>query len=322
MTHYPQNGSRPSIIDLVFLSIGDQDSVVHCGDFGESDHQPINMFIHFPILEDTLPPRIKKGSEEESGFLLDLVDSISSIPVPSGSAMNDITLIIKHTLPQVPFETPAQPGHRICFNDALPFPPPSPPLALRKPQLSHVSSTTSSPQCSPPSGQCLTRDARHTRPYNTSNSPSRRSIVVIVEASTSVDLLPLEPQLSGFINNSQSSLLVESFHLAYRGLCLTTTSIPSPSNLSRLETFPCTIIPEGSTVHCEIPSSHSFCKLVGIPFPHGGNSITPKDAEVILHSSVYKDSIHLAAPSHRTLHSPTYSDWTPTGLQVFRLDSD
>ena len=41
-THYPRNGSRPSIIDLVFLPIGDQDSVVHCGDLGESDHWPIN----------------------------------------------------------------------------------------------------------------------------------------------------------------------------------------------------------------------------------------------------------------------------------------
>ena len=70
-TPYPQNGSRPSIIDLVFLPIGDQDSVVHCGDLGESDHQPINMFIRFPILEETLPPRIKKSSEEELEFLSD-----------------------------------------------------------------------------------------------------------------------------------------------------------------------------------------------------------------------------------------------------------
>ena len=72
--HYPRNGSRPSIIDLVFLPIGNQDSVVHCGNLGESDHQPINTFIRFSILEETLPPRIKKGSEEESGFLSDLVD--------------------------------------------------------------------------------------------------------------------------------------------------------------------------------------------------------------------------------------------------------
>ena len=93
--HYPRNGSRPSIINLVFLPIGDQDSVVHCGDLGESDHQPINTFICFPILEDTLPPRIKKGSEDESGFLSDLVDSILSILVPTGSTKNDVTLIMK-----------------------------------------------------------------------------------------------------------------------------------------------------------------------------------------------------------------------------------
>ena len=86
------------------------------------------------------------------------------------------------------------------------------------------------------------------RPYNTSNGPSRRSVVVTVEASTLVDLLPLGPQLSWFIDNFQSSLLVESFRLAYGGLCLTTTSVPSPSDLSRLETFTRTLVPEGSSV--------------------------------------------------------------------------
>ena len=53
------------------------------------------MFIYFPILEETLPPWIKKGSEEELGFLSDLVDSISFMPVPTGSAGNDVTLVMK-----------------------------------------------------------------------------------------------------------------------------------------------------------------------------------------------------------------------------------
>ena len=94
-THYPRNGSRPSIIDLVFLPIGDQDSVIHCGDLGESDHRLINTFIRFSILEETLPSQIKKGSEEESGFLSDLVNSISSILVPLGSSEDDVTLVMK-----------------------------------------------------------------------------------------------------------------------------------------------------------------------------------------------------------------------------------
>ena len=42
-----------------------------------------------------MPPRIKKGSKEELGFLSDLVDSISSIPVPLGSSEDDITLVMK-----------------------------------------------------------------------------------------------------------------------------------------------------------------------------------------------------------------------------------
>ena len=46
-------------------------------------------------LEETLLPWIKKGSEEESGFLSDLLNSILSILVPSGSVENDVTLIMK-----------------------------------------------------------------------------------------------------------------------------------------------------------------------------------------------------------------------------------
>ena len=118
----------------------------------------------------------------------------------------------------------------------------------------------------------------------------------MVDASTLVELLPLGPQISAFVNAAQSALLVESFHLAYGGLCLTTTNVSSPSDLFRLETFIHSIVPEGSTVRCEIPLSRSFCKLMDVPFLRGGKPITPKDAETILRSTVYKDSIRLAAP--------------------------
>ena len=138
-------------------------------------------------------------------------------------------------------------------------------------------------------------NCRH--PFNTSNGPSHQSIVIVVESkAASVALLPLAPQISRLIDSLSSSIMVESFHLLYGGLCLTTTSIPTPSDLSRVETFMCTLIPEGSSVQYEVPSSHSFCKLIGVLFLHGGKPINPKDASLILSSSVYKDSIHLAAP--------------------------
>ena len=110
----------------------------------------------------------------------------------------------------------------------------------------------------------------------------------MVDALASVELLPLGPQISAFVDASQSALLVKSFHLAYGGLCFTTTSVPSSSDLSRLETFISSIVPEGFMVRCEIPSSHSFCKLMDVPFLRGGKPITPKDAEIILHSTSTK----------------------------------
>ena len=88
----------------------------------------------------------------------------------------------------------------------------------------------------------------HGYAYHDKKSRSMRSLVVIVDASTLVELLLLRPQISSFINASQSALLVKSFHLAYDGLCFTTTSIPSSSDLSRLKTFIHSIAPEESTV--------------------------------------------------------------------------
>ena len=90
--------------------------------------------------------------------------------------------------------------------------------------------------------------------------------------------------------------MVESFRLSYGGLCLSTTSVPPPSDLSRMETFVCTLIPKGSSVRCKVPSLRSFCKLIGVPFLCGGNPINSKNASFILASSVYKDSIRLATP--------------------------
>ena len=176
---------------------------------------------------------------------------------------------------------------------SLPFAPPPPRLPLGQSQLSHLTQAAPAPT-GPPPGQQLTHNARRTRPYNTSNGPSQWSLVIMVDASTSVELLPLGPQISAFVDASQSTLLVESFRLAYGGLCLTTTSVPSLSDSPGWR--PSYVLSFLTTVFCEILSSRSFCKLMDVPFLRGGKPITPKDAKIILRSTVYKDSICLAAP--------------------------
>jgi len=147
-------------------------------------------------------------------------------------------------------------------------------------------------------GPVVQKPGNHCCPFNTSNGLSCWSIVVMVESKAApVALLPLAPQISRLINHLPSSIIVESFRLSYRGLCLSTTSVSTPSDLSRVETFMCTLLSERSSVQCKVPSSHSFCKLIGVPFLHNGNPINLKDASLILASSVYKDSIRLAVPS-------------------------
>ena len=120
-------------------------------------------------------------------------------------------------------------------------------------------------------------------------------------------LLPLTSQISHLIDSLPSSIMVKSFCLLYRGLCLSTTSVSTPSDLSRVETFVCTLVPEGSSVRCKVPSSCSFCKLIGVLFLHSGNPIDSKDASLILTSSVYKNSFCLAAPP-RIVHNSRQAD--------------
>jgi len=135
-------------------------------------------------------------------------------------------------------------------------------------------------------GPVVQRPGNCRHPFNISNSPSCQSIVVMVESKAAlVALLPLAPQISRLINSLPSSIIVESFHLSYEGLCLSTTSIPTPSDLFRVETFMRTLIPKGFSVWCKVPSSRSFCKLIGVLFLHGGNPINLKDASLILASS-------------------------------------
>ena len=68
---------------------------------------------------------------------------------------------------------------------------------------------------------------------------------------------PLGPQISAFVDASQSALLVESFCLAYGGLCLTTTSVPSPSPL--LDSLPRRAQPLWSRISSLSRTSLNIC---------------------------------------------------------------
>ena len=93
-------------------------------------------------------------------------------------------------------------------------------------------------------GPAIQRPGNCCRPFNTSNGPSCWSIVVVVESKAAlVALLPLALQISHLIDSLPSSIMVESFCLLYGGLCLSTTNVPTPSDLSRVETFMCTLVP-------------------------------------------------------------------------------
>ena len=128
------------------------------------------------------------------------------------------------------------------------------------------------------------------RPYNTSNGPSRCTIIASAEGLSSDALLALGPQISHFVDSLKCSLMIASFCLGYGGLALSTSRVPTSPELARVETFMRGIVPEGTAVDCEVPSSRSFCKLVGVPFiTLEGTHLTPSDAERILLSTVFKD---------------------------------
>ena len=84
-THQPHNGSKPSIIDLVFLPLEDRGSIIPSESQGGLDHWPLTTYIRFSILEDTLLLQIKKNSEEEAAFWMDLVESLALILILMGT---------------------------------------------------------------------------------------------------------------------------------------------------------------------------------------------------------------------------------------------
>src|SRR6202023_1014311 len=86
-THFPANErGRPSVIDLVFLPLGDTELSVDMGFRGPSDHRPLLTTI--PLLLDLGNAKlsIKEDSEEEEEFLHLIADGISALTPPSGDA--------------------------------------------------------------------------------------------------------------------------------------------------------------------------------------------------------------------------------------------
>ena len=98
-THFPDNGSTLSILDLIFLPGEDCDSVVTIGHRSESDHCPFFIEIRFPILTEAKPPSIKVGSEADVEFTSDIMDTLNVIAdhmqnLPASLAHDDITHIM------------------------------------------------------------------------------------------------------------------------------------------------------------------------------------------------------------------------------------
>src|ERR1700724_461374 len=86
-THFPANKrGRPSVINLVFLPLGDTESSVDMGFQGPSDHRPLLTTI--PLLLDLGIAKlsIKEGSEGEEEFLRLVPDGIAALTPPSGDA--------------------------------------------------------------------------------------------------------------------------------------------------------------------------------------------------------------------------------------------
>ena len=85
--------------------------------------------------------------------------------------------------------------------------------------------------------------------------------------------------LSCHLVSIKSRIRVESFRPAYGGLLITTTFVPSPSDIQVVEDFVRTQVPKGSVVECEVSSSRSFLRIVGAPFLlTGDRKLTPEIA--------------------------------------------
>ena len=148
------------------------------------------------------------------------------------------------------------------------------------------------------------------RPFNTSSRPSRCNVIVTADGVSLDSLLELAPQISRFISGLNPSLIAKSSRLSYGGLTISTTQVITSPELSQVETFMRGIVPKGTTVKCEVPSSRSFCKLINVLFINtSGNHLTPADAERFLLNSVHKDNIRRALPKISIPFCSRCSSW-------------
>ena len=135
------------------------------------------------------------------------------------------------------------------------------------------------------------------RSRNTTGGPSRHSFITCVIGAKGFDLMSLAPILSQHLSQQGARLHVESYRLAYGGLYVTTTAVPSLTDLQSFESLLRARIPEGSQVECEVFSSRSFLRILAAPFLlSDGSALTPDCAMRSLSSSAHSALIQLAAP--------------------------
>ena len=98
-THFPYNGGRPSVIDLVFLWVGPTRATVRVSDRGPSDHCFVSTVIPFGFSLEPGPERIKPGLDEESEFLGLVADRLSSLPIPKDDG--EVSMVVSHVVDAV-----------------------------------------------------------------------------------------------------------------------------------------------------------------------------------------------------------------------------
>ena len=77
--HYPANNNNPSIINLVFLSRNDEESIISMGKHGESDHCLLFVELRFPIFTGNKPPSMNADLEADTEFTSDVIDTLNVI---------------------------------------------------------------------------------------------------------------------------------------------------------------------------------------------------------------------------------------------------
>lgn len=70
------------------------DSYLKIGNHGESDHCAIITYLAYPLFMEGHLPNIPTNSEEESQFVADIVESLSSIPIPGARSKELVDCVV------------------------------------------------------------------------------------------------------------------------------------------------------------------------------------------------------------------------------------